>query len=54
MTPVGDDIGPVKIVLIRTPRVGLEAIVVVDTVACGRRWAGCAWPWTRSRAWPGP
>ena len=28
MTPVGDDIGPAKVVLIRTPRVGLDAIVV--------------------------
>ena len=35
MTVAGDDIGPAKVVVIRTPRVGLEAIVVVDNVACG-------------------
>jgi glutamate dehydrogenase (NAD(P)+) len=31
----GDEVGPAKVVVIRTPRVGLEAIVVVDNVACG-------------------
>lgn len=30
-----DELGPEKIVLIREPRVGLEAVVVVDNVACG-------------------
>ena len=30
-----DDIGPDKIVLLRAPRVGLEAIVVIDNIACG-------------------
>ena len=30
-----DDLGPAKVVLIRDPRAGLEAIVVVDNVACG-------------------
>ena len=30
-----DDLGPVKIVILREPRVGLEAVVVVDNVACG-------------------
>jgi len=32
---IGDNIGPEKIMLLRQPRVGLEAIVVVDNVACG-------------------
>jgi len=32
---IGDNIGPEKILLLRQPRVGLEAIVVVDNVACG-------------------
>jgi glutamate dehydrogenase (NAD(P)+) len=32
---IGDDLGPDKVVLIRQARVGLEAIVVVDNVACG-------------------
>jgi glutamate dehydrogenase/leucine dehydrogenase len=32
---IGDDIGPEKILLLRQPRIGLEAIVVVDNVACG-------------------
>jgi glutamate dehydrogenase (NAD(P)+) len=31
----GDELGPAKIVLLREPRVGLEAVVVVDNVACG-------------------
>jgi glutamate dehydrogenase (NAD(P)+) len=31
----GDELGPAKIVLVREPRVGLEAVVVVDNVACG-------------------
>ena len=35
MSQRGDEIGPGKTVLIRTPRVGLEAIVVIDNVACG-------------------
>jgi glutamate dehydrogenase (NAD(P)+) len=30
-----DELGPEKIVLIREPRVGLEAVVVVDNIACG-------------------
>lgn len=30
-----DELGPVKTVLIRDPREGLEAVVVVDNVACG-------------------
>jgi glutamate dehydrogenase/leucine dehydrogenase len=30
-----DELGPEKIVLIREPRVGLEAVVVVDNAACG-------------------
>lgn len=30
-----DDLGPAKVVLLREPRAGLEAIVVVDNVACG-------------------
>jgi glutamate dehydrogenase (NAD(P)+) len=32
---VGDELGPDKVVLLREPRVGLEAVVVVDNVACG-------------------
>ncbi len=32
---IGDDLGPAKVVLLREPRLGLEAIVVVDNVACG-------------------
>lgn len=32
---IGDELGPAKIVLLREPRVGLEAIVVVDNTACG-------------------
>jgi hypothetical protein len=32
---IGDDLGPEQILLVRQPRVGLEAIVVVDNVACG-------------------
>jgi glutamate dehydrogenase (NAD(P)+) len=32
---MGDELGPEQIVLLRQPRVGLEAIVVVDNVACG-------------------
>jgi glutamate dehydrogenase (NAD(P)+) len=32
---IGDDFGPAKILLLRQPRVGLEAIVVVDNTACG-------------------
>jgi glutamate dehydrogenase/leucine dehydrogenase len=31
----GDELGPEKIVIVREPRVGLEAVVVVDNVACG-------------------
>jgi glutamate dehydrogenase (NAD(P)+) len=31
----GDELGPAKIVLLRELRVGLEAVVVVDNVACG-------------------
>ena len=30
-----DELGPEKIVMIREPRAGLEAVVVVDNVACG-------------------
>jgi glutamate dehydrogenase (NAD(P)+) len=32
---LGDELGPAKVVLIRPPEVDLEAIVVVDNVACG-------------------
>jgi glutamate dehydrogenase (NAD(P)+) len=32
---VGDDLGPAKIVWVRDAHVGLEAVVVVDNVACG-------------------
>jgi hypothetical protein len=32
---IGDDLGPEKIVLVREPRARLEAVVVVDNVACG-------------------
>lgn len=32
---LGDDLGPDKILLLRQPKVGLHAIVVVDNVACG-------------------
>ena len=32
---IGDELGPEKILLLRQPRVGLEAIVVIDNVACG-------------------
>ena len=32
---IGDNIGPEKILLLRQPRIGLEAIVVVDNTACG-------------------
>ncbi len=32
---MADELGPAKIVLIRDPRVGLEAMVVVDNTACG-------------------
>ncbi len=32
---IGDELGPEKILLLRQPRIGLEAIVVVDNVACG-------------------
>jgi glutamate dehydrogenase (NAD(P)+) len=31
----GDDLGPDKVVLIRDARAGLDAVVVVDNVACG-------------------
>ena len=31
----GDELGPVKTLILREPRVGLEAVVVVDNVACG-------------------
>jgi glutamate dehydrogenase/leucine dehydrogenase len=32
---VADEIGPRKIVILRDPRIGLEAVVVVDNIACG-------------------
>lgn len=32
---LGDELGPEKVLLLRQPQVGLEAIVVVDNVACG-------------------
>ncbi len=32
---IGDELGPDKVVVIRDVRVGLEAVVVVDNVACG-------------------
>lgn len=35
MAVQGDDFGPWKVLMIRQPRVGLEAFVVVDNVACG-------------------
>lgn len=35
MHGIGDDLGPAKVLLVRQPRIGLEAIVVVDNVACG-------------------
>lgn len=31
----GDELGPIKIVLLRQPKLGLTAIVVVDNIACG-------------------
>ena len=30
-----DELGPAKVVMLREPRVGLDAVVVVDNVACG-------------------
>jgi glutamate dehydrogenase (NAD(P)+) len=35
MRGIGDDLGPEKILLVREPRARLEAVVVVDNVACG-------------------
>jgi glutamate dehydrogenase/leucine dehydrogenase len=35
MHGIGDDLGPEKVLLVREPRLALEAIVVVDNVACG-------------------
>jgi glutamate dehydrogenase/leucine dehydrogenase len=32
---VGDDLGPSKIIMLREPRAGLHAFVVVDNTACG-------------------
>jgi glutamate dehydrogenase/leucine dehydrogenase len=32
---LGDELGPAQILFVRQPHVGLEAIVVVDNVACG-------------------
>jgi glutamate dehydrogenase/leucine dehydrogenase len=32
---IGDDLGPEKILLVRQPQMELEAIVVVDNIACG-------------------
>ena len=32
---LGDELGPEKVLIIREPRIGLEAVVVVDNVACG-------------------
>lgn len=32
---VADELGPAKTLILREPRVGLEAVVVVDNVACG-------------------
>jgi glutamate dehydrogenase (NAD(P)+) len=32
---IGDELGPDTVVLLREPRAGLEAVVVVDNVACG-------------------
>jgi len=31
----GDDLGPAKVIQVREPRLGLEAALVVDNVACG-------------------
>ena len=35
MRGIGDELGPEKVLLVREPRIGLEAVVVVDNVACG-------------------
>jgi glutamate dehydrogenase (NAD(P)+) len=35
MHKLGDELGPQKIVLLHEPQLGLEAIIVVDNVACG-------------------
>jgi glutamate dehydrogenase (NAD(P)+) len=35
MSGVGDQLGPAKVLFIREPRTELEAIVVVDNIACG-------------------
>jgi glutamate dehydrogenase (NAD(P)+) len=32
---VADELGPAKTLILREPRVGLEAVVLVDNVACG-------------------
>ena len=32
---LGDDLGPAKIIQVSEPRVGLNAVLVVDNVACG-------------------
>jgi glutamate dehydrogenase (NAD(P)+) len=32
---IGDELGPAQVLLVRQPQVGLEAVVVVDNVACG-------------------
>ena len=32
---VEDDLGPSKILWVRQQRIGLEAVVVIDNVACG-------------------
>ena len=36
----GDELGPAKVLHLREPRVGLQAVVVVDNVACGPAMGG--------------
>ena len=36
-TALADDLGPEKVLFVRDPNAGLEAMVVVDNVACGHR-----------------
>ncbi len=36
----GDDLGPAKVLHLREPRLGLQAVVVVDNVACGPAMGG--------------
>ena len=52
-----DDLGPAKIVLLREPAAGLQAVVVVDNLAAGPAIGGVRMAPTsatrRSCAWPG-